>query len=106
MDSATRGHFLQLLGTDALAAAEAFAADLPPALVAPFEALLWTLDQGTADQCHTEQRRVDTLIRAHLTTGAWYGLLLDHCGARGWTCCEHVDQPEQRLLPEGGSYGR
>jgi hypothetical protein len=96
MDTETRGHFLQLVGADALAAA-----DLPPTLVAPFEALLWTIDQGTADQSRAEQRRVDALVRAHLASGDWLGLLLDHCGGWGWPCCTDVGEPEQRLRGEG-----
>src|SRR4051812_39937904 len=100
MDTETRNHFAQLASPAALAAADALAAELPPALVAPFEALLWTVDEGAAAHGRAEQARVDTLVRAHLATGAWYDLLLDHCGGWGRTCCEQEGQPEQRLRGE------
>lgn len=109
MDPADRhplAHVEQAIGPRARADVDAFAAQLPPALLAPFQQLVWTIDQGTADQCRAEQRRVDALVRAHLATGAWYDLLLDHCGGNGRTCCEHVGQPEQRFLAEGGPDAR
>src|SRR5438874_240501 len=99
MDPETRGHLAQLIGPEAIAAADAFRADLPPALVAPFEALLWTVDEGATAHGRAEQARVHALVRAHLTSGAWWDLLLDHCGGLGRTCCEQVDQPDQRMLP-------
>ena len=91
-------HIEQAIGSPARAAVDAFAAELPPALVEPFQRLVWTIDQGTADHCRAEQARVDTLVRAHLASGAWYALLLNHCGGDAPECCEHPEQPEQRLL--------
>jgi hypothetical protein len=113
MDPENRGHLAQAIGPDALTAAEAFAADLPPALVAPFEHLVWTIDQGTADQCRVAERLVETLLRQHLVSGAWFDVLLAHCTGAGWDCCEAPATPQQRLKPEylpvvaaGGSDGR
>lgn len=101
MDPETRGHLLQAIGPKALTEAEAFAQQLPPALVVPFETLLWTLDQGTADQCRTAERLVETLLRQHLVSGAWFDVLLAHCTGGGWDCCADAGTPRQRLRAEG-----
>jgi hypothetical protein len=103
MDPETRTHLAQLIGPEALAAADTFMADLPPALVDRCERLLWTVDEGSAAHSRAEQRRVDTLIHGHLASGSWYDVLLDHCGGDGRTCCEHVGQPEQRMFTEAPS---
>jgi hypothetical protein len=50
-----------------------------------------------ADAAH---RRVMALVRAHLATGAWLDVLLNHCGGDGADCCEHVGLLEQRFLPD------
>jgi hypothetical protein len=103
MNTKARANLVQLIGAKALAAVEEFERDLPPGLAARFEHLVWTIDQGTADQCHVEEERVRALMRDHLAGGVWLELLRCHCeGSGDLGCCEHPGTPEQRLREDAG----
>jgi hypothetical protein len=98
MNTKARANLVQVIGAKALAAVEEFERALPPGLAARFEHLVWTIDQGTADQCHAEENRVLAMVRAHLASGIWLDVLWFHCeGSGAPRRCEHYGTPEQRL---------